>query len=69
VDFASDIPEEVHQWRRQGIPTMRVSVLKSMFADHLKESMVVVNVNGGPHFTYLGMERMFVPRFIIFELI
>lgn len=55
VYFTSDILEEVHQWRRQGVSTMRVSVLRSMFVDHLKEGMVVVNVNRGPHFIYLGM--------------
>jgi uncharacterized membrane-anchored protein YitT (DUF2179 family) len=48
---------------------MRVSVLKSMFANHLKEGMVVMNVNGGFHFTYLGMVRASTPEFIISELI
>jgi hypothetical protein len=69
IYFAGDMLEEVHQWRRQGVPTMRVSVLKSMFANHLKEGMVVMNVNGGPHFTYRGMVRASAPKFIISKLI
>ena len=48
---------------------MRVFVLKSIFVDHLKEGMVVVNVNEGPHFTYLGMVRAFAPKFAISKLI
>lgn len=63
--FASDMLKEVHQYRRQGVPTMRVSVLKTIFADYLKEGMVIVNVNESPHCTYLRMVRTFAPKFII----
>ena len=36
---------------------MQVSVLKSLVGVYLKEDMVVVNVNEGPHMTYVGLVR------------
>ena len=52
---AKDISETTTQWRRTGCPTIKLAVLSTLFQMHLKENMVVVNVNGEAHFTHLGL--------------
>ena len=50
-----DITETTTQWRSTGRPTIKLAALSTLFQAHLKENMVVVNVNGGAHFTHLGL--------------
>ena len=52
---AKDISETTTQWRRTGRPTIKLAMLSTLFQAHLKENMVVVNVNNGAHFTHLGL--------------
>ena len=52
---AKDISETTIQWRRTGHSTIKLAALSTLFQAHLKENMVVVNVNGGAHFTHLGL--------------
>ena len=52
---AKEITETSNQWRRSGRPTIKLAALSSLFQAHLRENMVVVNVNGGAHFTHLGL--------------
>ena len=52
---AKDISETTTQWRRTSRPTIKLAALSTLFQAHLKENMVVVNVNGGAHFTHLGL--------------
>ena len=52
---AKEITETSNQWRRSGRPTIKLAALSSLFQSHLRENMVVVNVNGGAHFTHLGL--------------
>ena len=52
---AKDISETTTQWRRSGHPMIKLAALSTLFQVHLKENMVVVNVNGGAHFTHLGL--------------
>ena len=52
---AKDITETTTQWKRIGPSTIKLATLSILFEAHLKENMVVVNVNGRPHFTHLGL--------------
>ena len=52
---AKDISETTTQWRHTGHPTIKLATLSSLFQAHLKENMVVVNVNGEAHFTHFGL--------------
>ena len=52
---AKDISETTTQWRRSGRPTIKLAALSTLFQAHLKENMVVVNVNGGAYFIHLGL--------------
>ena len=52
---AKDITETTTQWKRTGRPTIKLAALSTLFQAHLRENMVVVNVNGGAHFTHLGL--------------
>ena len=52
---AKDITETTTQWRRTGRPTIKLAALSNLFQAHLGENMVVVNVNGGAHFTHFGL--------------
>ena len=52
---AKDITETTTQWRRNGCPTIKLAALSTLFQAHLRENMVVVNVNGGAHFTHLAL--------------
>ena len=52
---AKDITETTTQWRRTGRPTIKLAALSILFQAHLRENMVVVNVNGGAYFTHLGL--------------
>ena len=52
---AKDITETTTQWRRTGRSTIKLAALSTLFQAHLKENMVVVNVNDGAHFTHLGL--------------
>ena len=52
---AKDITQTTTQWRRTGRPTIKLAALSTLFHAHLRENMVVVNVNGGAHFTHLGL--------------
>ena len=54
---AKDITETTHQWKRTRRPIIKLATLSSLFDSHMKENMVIVNVNGGAHFTFLGLER------------
>ena len=55
VYLAKDITETTTQWKRTSHPMIKLAVLSTLFKAHLKENMVVVNVNGGAHFTHLGL--------------
>ena len=55
VYLAKDITENIQQWKRSGRPTIKLAALCTLFEPHLKENMVLVNVNGGAHFTHLGL--------------
>ena len=50
-----DITETTTQWRWIGRPTIKLAALSTLFQAHLRENMVVVNVNGRAHFTHLGL--------------
>ena len=52
---AKEITETTTQWRRTSRPTIKLAALSTLFQAHLRENMVVVNVNGGAHFTHLGL--------------
>ena len=52
---AKDISETTTQWRHIGCSTIKLAMLSTLFQAHLKENMIVVNVNGGAHFTHLGL--------------
>ena len=52
---AKDITETTTQWRRTGRSTIKLAALSTLFQVHLKENMVVVNINGGAHFIHLGL--------------
>ena len=52
---AKDINEITTQWRHTGRPTIKLAALSTLFQAHLKEDMVVVNVNSGAYFTHLGL--------------
>ena len=55
VYLAKDITQTTTQWKRTSRPTIKLAVLPTLFEAHLKENMVVVNVNGETHFTHLGL--------------
>ena len=63
VYTAKDITETTHQWKRTRRPIVKLVALSSLFESHLKENMVVVNVNDGAHFTYLGLVRFLSKTF------
>jgi hypothetical protein len=60
VYISNDITKIVTHWKSTGILMVKLVVLSKLFGDHIKESMVVVNVNGGPHFTHLRL-MSFIP--------
>ena len=55
VYLAKEITETTNQWKRTGCPTIKLAALSTLFQAHLRENMVVVNVNGGAHFIHLGL--------------
>ena len=55
VYLAKDITETTTQWKCTGRPTIKLVALSTLFEAHLKENMVVVNVNSGAHFSHLGL--------------
>ena len=55
VYLVNDITETTTQWKRTSRLTIKLAVLSTLFEAHLKENMVVVNVNGEAHFTHLGL--------------
>ena len=55
VYLAKDITETTTQWKHTGRPTIKLAALSTLFEAHLKENMVVVNVNGRAHFTHLRL--------------
>jgi len=42
-------------YRRRAMPWLIISTVLVVFGDYIIDNMVIVNVNGGPKFTYLGM--------------
>ena len=50
-----DIIETTQQWKCKGQPIIKLAALSTPFEFHLKENMVVVNVNGGTYFIHLGL--------------
>ena len=58
---AKDITETTTQWKCTGRSTIISAALSTLFESHLKENMVVVNVNDGAHFIHL--------RLVSFELL
>ena len=52
---AKDISETTTQWRRTGRSTIKLAALSTLFQVHLKENMVIVNVNDGAQFIHLGL--------------
>jgi hypothetical protein len=54
VFISNDIEETLKQWKKPGIPSIKVAALQMMFQEHNYQDSVIVNVNGGPHFSYLG---------------
>ena len=55
VYSVKDILETTTQWKRTNRPMIKVAELSTFFELHLKENMVVVNVNGRAHLTHLGL--------------
>ena len=55
VYLAKDITKTTTQWKHTGCATIKLALLSTLFEAHLKENMVVVNVNSGAHFTHLGL--------------
>jgi hypothetical protein len=55
VYLAKDITETIQQWKRPGRPTIKLAALSTLFQQHIKDNMVIVNVNGGAHFTHLRL--------------
>ena len=55
VYHAKDISETTIQWRHTRRSTIKLAALSTFFQAHLKENMVVVNVNSGAHFTHFGL--------------
>lgn len=51
-----DMEELQTCYRRRAMPWFSISAATEIFVDHLTENnMVVLNVHGGPEFTYLGL--------------
>ena len=44
-------------FRQLGIPWLKIASALTILVDHMVDDMVIVNVNGGPEFTYLGLLR------------
>ena len=61
VYLAKDIIETMTQWKCTGRPTIKLAALSTLFEAHLKENMVVVNVNSGAHFTLFRMISYYSP--------
>lgn len=55
---SSDMEVRDTLYRRPALPWFSISAALEIFADHLTDNMVIVNVNGGPEFTYLGLVRL-----------
>jgi orotate phosphoribosyltransferase-like protein len=55
VYISNDITKIVTQWKSIGTSTVKLAVLSKLLGDHIKKNMMVVNVNGGLHFTHLGL--------------
>ena len=55
VYLAKNITETTMQWKCSDQPTIKLAVLSTLFESHLKENMIVVNVNGATYFTHLGL--------------
>ena len=55
VYLARDITETTTQWKCTSRPTIKLAALSTLFESHLKENMVVVNVNSRAHFIHLGL--------------
>ena len=53
--LAKDITKTTQQWKRNGRPMIKLAALSTIFESHLKENMVVVNVNGRAHFIHLRL--------------
>ena len=54
--YRSEDMEEIQSCsRRRAMPWFLVLAAIEIFSDHLMDNMVIVNVNGGPEFTYLGL--------------
>ena len=43
----------IMHWQRAGVLQIQIFALSSFFTSYLRPNMVVFNINGGPHFTYL----------------
>ena len=55
VLLVKDITETTTQWKRTSRSTIKLAALYTLFEKHLKENMVVMNVNGRAQITYLGL--------------
>ena len=42
---------------RPGIPWLKITTALTILSGHMVDDMVLVNVSGGPEFTYLGLVR------------
>ena len=69
VYLAKDITETTQHWKRSGQPIIKLAALSTLFESHLKENMVVVNVNGKAHFTHLGLVTLHSQTFESFTKI
>ena len=55
---SEDMEEMLSCYKRRGMPWFSVSAALEVFFDHLINNLVIVNVNGGPEFTYLGLVQI-----------
>ena len=56
--YVAEEMEDINSFfRRLGIPWLKITTTLTILSGHMVDDMVLVNVYGGPEFTYLGLVR------------
>ena len=56
--YVAEEMEDINSFfMRPGIPWLKITTALTILFGHMVDDMVLVNVNGGPEFTYLGLVR------------
>ena len=56
--YVAEEREDIDSFFRQpGIPWLKITTALTILSGHMVDDMVLMNVNGGPEFTYLGLVR------------